>query len=65
MEAITIILVMPSNLHNLLYLFMVSSDISTFALFISALNVLVNINLVSSKCKWENYPIQIALHQRA
>lgn len=43
MEAITIILVMSSNLHNLLHLFMVISDISTFAFFILARNVLVNI----------------------
>lgn len=42
---------MPSNLHNLLDLFMVASDISTFAFFISVMNVLVKINLVSSKCK--------------
>lgn len=30
---------------------MVASDISTFAFFISVMNVLVKINLVSSKCK--------------
>lgn len=32
-EATPIILVMSSNLHNLLDLFMVASDISTFAFF--------------------------------
>lgn len=62
MDATTIILVMPSNPHNLLDLFMVTSDISTFACFISAMNVLVNINLVYSKCKWGKNPIKITLH---
>lgn len=51
MEAITIILVMHSNLYNLLDLFMVASDISTFAFFVLAITVLININLMSSKCK--------------
>lgn len=40
-EATPIILVMSSNLHNLLDLFMVASDISTFAFFTLVMNVLV------------------------
>lgn len=60
MEAITIILVMSRNLHNLLDLFMVISDISTFAFLISSRNVLVNINcLLNAK---ERNSIKITLH---
>lgn len=60
MEAITIILVMLSNLHNLLDLFMVISDISTFAFLILSRNVLVNINcLLNAK---ERNSIKITLH---
>lgn len=60
MEAITIILVMFSNLHNLLDLFMVISDISTFAFLILSRNVLVNINcLLNAK---ERNSIKITLH---
>ena len=54
---------MPSDLHNLLHLFMVASDISTFAFFILVMNVLVKINLVSSKCKGGGNPIKITLHK--
>ena len=63
MEAITIILVMPSNLHNLLDLFMVASDISTFAFFILVMNIHVKIKPVSSKCKGRGNPMKITLHK--